>query len=142
MELQLSLRALHLAGAILWFGGTISIGLIAYRLGDPRQAEALRDVSRKLATPGMIVAWLGGLAMLALGWSGYARAGWMHGKLLLVFIASGVTGVLSARLRKWAAGEDVAVSSVRTLSFVLLGIMVLILVAVLLGPSLMSSSAG
>lgn len=136
-ELQLGLRALHLAGAILWFGTSITVGLVAYRLGDPRQADALRDVTRKLATPGMIIAWLGGLTMLALGWSGYARAGWMHGKLLLVFIASGMTGVLSARLRKWAAGEDVAVESMRKISIALLVIMLLVLVAVLLGPLLL-----
>ena len=136
-ELQLGLRALHLVGAILWFGTTISVGLIAYRLGDPRQADPLRDVARKLGTSGMVLAWLGGLTMLALGWSGYARAGWMHGKLLLVFIASGLTGVLSARLRKWAAGEDVAVESLRTISFALLGIMLLVVVAVLLGPLLL-----
>lgn len=133
----MGLRALHLAGAILWFGTSISVGLIAYRLGDPRQADALRDVARKVATPGMILAWLGGLTMLALGWSGYARAGWMHGKLLFVFIASGMTGVLSARLRKWAAGEDVAVESMRKISFALLVLMLLVLVAVLLGPSLL-----
>lgn len=133
-ELQLALRAVHLAGAILWFGTAITVGLIAYRLGDPRQAHALRDVARKLATPGMIIAWLGGLTMLAFGWSGYARAGWMHGKLLLVFIASGMTGALTVRLRKWAAGEDVAVESLRRMSFALLAIMLLVLVAVLLGP--------
>ena len=34
-------------------------------------------------------------------------------------------------------GEDVAVASLRTISFVLLGIMLLVVVAVLLGPLLL-----
>ena len=140
-ELSMTLRALHLAGAILWIGGSVIIAFIASRASEHSvQSEtkvALREVMLKFVAPAMVFAWMGGLTLLALGWEGYKRAGWMHTKLLLVFIAAGITGALSARLRKLAAGEEVSPGSLRRLSAVLIILMLLVLIMVLLGPLFM-----
>ncbi|MEZ4287934.1 MAG: CopD family protein [Polyangiales bacterium] len=56
---------------------------------------------RYVTTPSMIVAFAGGLGMLLPNFTAlYAKAGWMHAKLLFVVLFAGVTGALSASLRK------------------------------------------
>src|SRR5262245_32141456 len=100
-------RFLHLLGVILWIGGTLMAALIGSVLSEGGSREAFRAVHRSmlvLSSRGLILAWLGGLVMLAQGWSDYyARAGWMHGKLLLALVASGLTGVIHGRLRRAAS---------------------------------------
>lgn len=134
--LDAGLKALHLFGAVIWMGSAIGMAVLAALATDERAkvAELARRVVKKVANPAMILAWLGGLSLLAHGWSGYARAGWMHGKLLLVFIAAGMTGALGAKLRKLAEGEDV---KVKGLAIALVVVLVLVLVMIELGPHLM-----
>lgn len=143
-ELNLTLRALHLLGAILWIGGAVAVALSAAAVArdakDGAAASALRRVALRVATPGMVLAWAGGLTLLVMGWAGYQRAGWMHAKLLFVLVAAGLTGVLSARLRRWAAGGELAVASVRGLAYGLLGLALLVLFMVFWGPLLMGGT--
>ena len=99
--------------SIIWIGGTIS-GALLVAFGDETSRSAVaasfRSVVQRAINPAMVVAWLAGLAVLLDGWSVlYARAGWMHGKLTLALIVSGLTGVLSGRLRR--AGNNPAAAS-------------------------------
>ncbi len=140
-ELNLTLRALHLFGAVLWIGGAVAVALLAAAVaegtkGDPL-APVLRRVALRVATPGMLLAWAGGLTLLAMGWAGYRSAGWMHAKLLFVFLAAGLTGVLSARMRRWAAGGDLSPRPLRGLAYGLLVLVALVLFMVFWGPLLM-----
>ena len=128
--LQLVLRVVHLFGAVFWLGGivTVTLAVAAYEGSERgKVAAAARGVALKLATPGMILAFVGGLTMLAMGWSGYARAGWMHGKLLLVVIAAGLTGALTGKLRKAAAGQEVGGLGGLAIGLVVLTALVLVL---------------
>ena len=61
-----------------------------------------------VATPSLVLAWLLGawLAQRA-GWFG---AGWLHAKLVLVLLVSGLHGGLSGTLRRLAAQPPVAPS--------------------------------
>jgi len=69
-------------------------------------AGSLRSLALRLATPAMVVVFVCGLAMLIPHFSAhYAHAGWMHAKLTLVLIASGLSGAVTGRLRKVAAGK-------------------------------------
>ena len=133
---NLALRAFHLFGAILWIGGTVAVGLAAAAAAEHRReaSAALRRVALRVAAPGMVLAWVGGLTLLAMGWSGYRRAGWMHTKLLLVLVAAGLTGALTGRLRRWAAGDELSVQAVRGLAFALLVLAGLVLLMVFFGP--------
>lgn len=101
---------LHVFGVILWIGGCVSAAFTAAQLmgtSAATRAEGLSSVRRTLqviATPGLLLAWLGGLTILVNFWDIYARAGWMHGKLTLGIVLSAVHGILLARVRRAATG--------------------------------------
>jgi putative membrane protein len=137
------LKALHLVGAFLWLGTSIGVALVAAAAaGDQRApvAALARRVALRIATPGLVLAFAGGLTMLALSWDLYARAGWMHGKLLLVVIAAGLHGAISGKLRKMAGGAEVG--GLAGLAYAYLAILVLVVIAVLLGPVLLPARTG
>ncbi len=102
--------ATHLIGMALWIGGAATAAMVAAaaaregEAGRPTLAAARRAVLF-VATPGMLLAWIAGLSYLVPNFTTlYARAGWMHGKLTLLIILTGITGVLTGRLRRGAAG--------------------------------------
>lgn len=101
---------LHLLGDLLWIGGCASAAWTAGQLAlAPAEArrEGLAAVRRSLlviASPGLLLAWAGGLAMFLTALDVYARAGWMHGKLTLALVLSALHGVLVARVRRASAG--------------------------------------
>ncbi len=109
MHLDLIFRALHLMAGVLWLGGLTSLALAAVMGPESSESElagALRKVALRLSTPAMVVAFVFGLAMLVPHFSShYAHAAWMHAKLTLVLIASGLSGAVTGRLRKVAAGQ-------------------------------------
>jgi putative membrane protein len=98
-------RIFHVFGVILWIGGMASAAVSAIDLAGRPEAEraagigSIRGALRILATPGLLLAWLGGVAMLMSAWEVYARAGWMHGKITIGVILSAIHGVLLARTR-------------------------------------------
>ncbi len=105
-------RILHIFGVLLWTGGMATGAAAAMTLvGKPeaqREAgmDAVRSALRILATPGLLLAWLGGLTMLVSNWSAvYAHAGWAHGKLTIGILLSGVHGMLLARTRPQRASS-------------------------------------
>ncbi len=125
MGSQLLLRALHLFGALMWIGGTATVAMAAIGLDASSQkggAGALRAAMRRLATPGMLLAFVGGLGILIPSFTTvYARAGWMHAKLLLVLVAAGLTGVISGMLRKAANGErELPIPALRVMGMLVL----------------------
>ncbi|MBC7173472.1 MAG: CopD family protein [Polyangiaceae bacterium] len=134
MAMQLLLRSLHLFGAILWVGGISAVAIVAVALPERVQKEAIgavRGAVTRVATPGMILSFIGGLGMLLPNFTTvYARQGWMHAKLLLVIVAAGLTGAISGSIRKAAAGDKaLAVGSIRGmgLALALIGLFTVIL---------------
>ncbi len=136
--LNLALRALHLFGAILWVGGAVVVALTAATAAETDNRDAVAGLLRRavlrVATPGMLLAWGGGLSLLVMGWAGYQRAGWMHAKLLFVLLAAALTGVLSGRLRRWADGAEVSPAFLRGAAYGLLTLVALVLFMVFWGP--------
>ena len=128
------LHVIHILGVIAWIGGVVSVGLVgALAAGEGKVLAAARAVSLRVATPGLVLAWLGGLTMFIMHIDVYKRAGWMHAKITLALIAAALTGVLSGKLRKAAAGQDVASSTLRNLAMGTLFIAVLNVVLAFLG---------
>lgn len=127
-------RIAHLIGIIVWLGSTIAIGLVAAfagQGGDSASVRIARKVNVMVATPAMLLAWIGGLGVLVPGWATlYSKAGWMHGKLTLALIATGITGVLTGRLRRAAKGERTAKPGL--LQGLTIGVLVIALLAVVL----------
>jgi putative membrane protein len=139
MSVQLLLRAFHIFGAILWVGGVAAVSAVAATL--PAEAKkgaagALRGGVLHVVTPGMALAWIGGLGMLLPSFTTvYAHAGWMHAKLALVLLASALTGVITGAIRRSAAGEaELAVGKVRALGFSVMAIGLLVVLLVILRP--------
>ena len=63
-----------------------------------------RRLLKAIINPAMIVTWLAGLY---LAWSGHwLSAGWLHGKLLLVIILSGVHGFFSRWVKDFAKDQN------------------------------------
>lgn len=108
------LKALHIIAVIFWMAGMLYLPrLFVYH----HQSEPGGELERALLTqernllkiiinPAMIVVWLIAIIMLVVN-SGLLSQGWMHGKLLLVLILSGIHGFYAGAQKKFARGERV-----------------------------------
>ncbi len=108
-------KALHLIFVIFWMAGLFMLPrfLVYHRATAPGSAEAALWIEREarlrriILTPAMTVVWLLGLALAAnIGLlDGGAGLGWLHVKLLLVFLLSGYHGWAAGFSKKLARGE-------------------------------------
>jgi protoporphyrinogen IX oxidase len=106
------LKALHVIAIIAWMAGMLYLPrLFVYHAEAPKgsiQSETFKIMERRLLkaiiNPAMIVTWVLGLV---LAWQGaWWTAGWLHGKLLLVLILSGLHGIYVRRLKEFAADRN------------------------------------
>ena len=106
------MKAAHIISVIAWMAGMLYLPrLFVYHceaeIGS-RQSETFKVMERKLLkaiiNPAMVATWLFGLY---LAWSaGWFASGWLHAKLLLVLILSGVHGFLTSRVRDFALDRN------------------------------------
>jgi putative membrane protein len=106
------IKALHVIGVIAWMAGLLYLPrLFVYHsetaLGS-KQSETFKTMERRLLkaimNPAMIATWLAGLY---LAWAGHwFSAPWLHSKLLLVVLLSGVHGFFSRRVKDFAADRN------------------------------------
>ncbi len=110
--LYLWLKALHVIAVISWMAGMLYLPrLFVYHAGVPvgsPQSETFKVMERRLLraiiNPAMIVTLILGLW---LAWDGaWFRAGWLHGKILLVVLMLGVHGVLAGSVRRFAGDRN------------------------------------
>jgi putative membrane protein len=125
-------RYLHFLGVVFWLGSALAAALAAAYgpKADGGMAHALRKVTVRITTPSMVIAFAGGLGMLIPRFVDvYAKQGWMHAKLTLLLILAGATGVLTGRLRRWAAGQNVSQQTFARLAWVigLIGVLIVTL---------------
>jgi putative membrane protein len=66
-----------------------------------------RRLMRFIINPAMIVTWIIGLLMLWANFDFIMSAGWMHAKLTLVFLLSGVHGMFSKWRKNFERDENV-----------------------------------
>ncbi len=102
------LKAFHVLAVISWMAGMLYLPrLMVYHVDAPPgsvQSETFKVMERRLLrgimTPAMIVTWVLGLY---LAWAAFGfKGGWLHGKILLVVLLSGVHGYLVGRVRDFA----------------------------------------
>lgn len=105
-------KALHVVAVIAWMAGMLYLPrLFVYHVEAERgsvQSETFKVMERRLLraiiNPAMIVTWAAGLW---LAWYGFAfQAGWLHAKLALVLVLSGVHGYLSGAVRRFAEDRN------------------------------------
>ncbi|GGF75702.1 membrane protein [Azorhizobium oxalatiphilum] len=106
------IKALHVMAVISWMAAMLYLPrLMVYHckaeVGSV-QSETFKIMERRLlkgiCNPAMIVAWLAGVYLIYEG--GWIKSGWLHGKLLLVFILSGVHGMIVRWVKDFAADKN------------------------------------
>jgi putative membrane protein len=106
------IKALHVIAVIAWTAGMLYLPrLFVYHceaeIGS-RQSETFKVMERRLLrlimNPAMIVTWLAGLYLAGSGH--WFSAGWLHGKLFLVLLLSGVHGFFSRCVKNFAADRN------------------------------------
>ncbi len=122
---------LHLVAMVLWVAPMIAVPALLSRYAPhaPKAdvTERLRATFRGLATPGLALTWILGIANAVQG--GWFDDGWLHVKLVFVLALSALHGVMSARLRRLEGGGEVP-GLLRNLHWIVL--------ALLLGAVLMA----
>ena len=110
--MYLWLKAAHVIAVIAWMAGMLYLPrLFVYHAeagpGTP-QAETFKVMERRLLrliiNPAMVATWALGLWLAYEG--GFFRSGWLHGKLALVLILSGLHGYYSAAVRAFAEDRN------------------------------------
>ena len=111
-HMVLWIKALHVIAVIAWMAGMLYLPrLFVYHCeaeAGSKQSETFKVMERRLLkaiiNPAMIATWLAGLY---LAWSGHwFSAGWLHGKLLLVLLLSGVHGFFARCVKDFAADRN------------------------------------
>lgn len=108
------IRALHIISVMAWMAGMLYLPRLFVYHADvakgSEMSETFKIMERRLLkiiiNPAMIAAWVFGMLMLYSNWGVYKTAGWMHTKLLLVFLLSGVHGMLAKRVKVFARDEN------------------------------------
>src|SRR5688572_15480061 len=95
------IKALHVIAVIAWMAGMLYLPrLFVYHCeaeAGSKQSETFKVMERRLLraiiNPAMVVTWVAGLWLTFDG--GFLKSGWLHGKLVLVLILSGLHGFLT-----------------------------------------------
>lgn len=138
-ELYLWLKAAHVVAIIAWLAGMLYLPrLFVYHSevapGSP-QSETFKVMERRLLraiiNPAMVATWVLGLWLMWEG--GFFRSGWLHAKLALVIVLSGLHGYFSAAVRAFAEDRNIRssrhwriVNEVPTI--LMIGIVILVIV--------------
>lgn len=111
------LKSLHIIAMVAWMAAMLYLPrLFVYHAGVPvgsARSELFKVMERRLLkaimTPAMIATWVFGLW---LAWEGgFFRSGWLHAKLALVLLLSGVHGMLAASVRRFAEDRSMRSSA-------------------------------
>ena len=105
-------KALHIISVIAWMAGMLYLPrLFVYHCAaEPGsvQSETFKVMERRLMraiiNPAMIATWVFGIWLVWQG--GWLSASWLHAKLALVIVMSGVHGMLSRYRRDFAADQN------------------------------------
>lgn len=104
------IKALHVISIIAWMAGMLYLPrLFVYHCGAERgsvQSETFKVMERRLLkaiiNPAMAGTWIFGITMIALNPELLKGQGWLHAKLTLVLVMSGVHGILAKYVRLFA----------------------------------------
>jgi protoporphyrinogen IX oxidase len=107
-------RAVHVMAIISWMAGMLYLPrLFVYHCGaqiGSQQSETFKVMERRLlrgiTTPAMIATWILGLWMIALRPEVWTSAHWLHVKLTLVAVLSGLHGMLARWTGDFAADRN------------------------------------
>jgi protoporphyrinogen IX oxidase len=137
--MYLFLKAFHIIAVISWMAGMLYLPrLFVYHCAaEPgsAQAKTFEVMEHRLLayimTPAMALTWILGLVLVWQG--GWMTAGWLHAKLLLVLVMSGMQGFLSRCAKDFRAGKNMRsqkffrlINEVPTILMILIVILVVV----------------
>ncbi len=110
----LILKAIHIIAFVVWFSGLYYLLRIIVQHAETNQSgegEVLgkhyssieKRLLKNVIRPAMLITFIAGIAMLVLH-SEYLKNGWMHVKLLLVFLLAGFTESHGKVVKKLSQG--------------------------------------
>ena len=111
-SIDLWIKVLHIVAVISWMAGMLYLPrLFVYHAeAEPKSvtSEQFKVMERRLlrgiVNPAMIAVWITGLL---LAWrEGYFLSPWLHAKLALVLLLTGLHGFFSARVRAFAEDRN------------------------------------
>ena len=111
-DYYLWIKAIHIIAVISWMAGMLYLPrLFVYHVDTEigsQQSETFKVMEKRLLraiiNPAMLATWAAGLW---LAWKGFGfSGGWLHAKIALVLVMSGVHGYLSAAVRKFAEDRN------------------------------------
>jgi protoporphyrinogen IX oxidase len=106
-----SALVLHVLAVVVWVGSSVLAGVLAARAtveAEPTRGAVLalvRTTFSKVSTPALLLAWVAGLAMFVLSFDAYRHAVWLHVKITVALVLSGLHGALLARMRPERAAK-------------------------------------
>lgn len=115
MNHYLLLKALHIIAVIAWMAGLLYLPrLFVYHAGAAKGSELSETLKtmeyrllRYIMAPASIATWLFGGLMLYANWDGLMTgAGWMHAKLTLVVLMTGLHHVFAKWRKDFAKDEN------------------------------------
>lgn len=110
--LYLWIKAFHVIAVISWMAGMLYLPrLFVYHAEAAKgsiQSETFKIMERRLLkaiiNPAMIATWLLGIVLIWQG--GWIASGWLHAKIALVFVLSGMHGVLARTVKDFAVDRN------------------------------------
>jgi protoporphyrinogen IX oxidase len=135
------IKAFHVIAVISWMAGMLYLPrLFVYHSETPKgsiQSDTFKIMERRLLkaiiNPAMMLTWMLGLILIWQG--GWITSGWLHAKILLVLVLSGVHGFLSKTVKVFAADQNVRPAKFyRLLNEVPTVLMILIVILVIVKP--------
>lgn len=104
----LVIKTLHVVAMVIWLSGMIFVPLTLSRMAgagsiEAKQVAQLRKGFSTLATPAMLAVW--GLGLYLAYDAGLFGDAWLHAKLALVMVMSGLHGALSGQLRQMSGAR-------------------------------------
>ena len=102
--------SLHIISMVAWMAGMFYLPRLFVYHADAKAGSELsetfkimeRRLLRIIMTPAMILTWVFGIWLIVLSDFTYLKMGWMHSKLLLVLLMSGLHGFFAASVRHFA----------------------------------------
>jgi putative membrane protein len=139
--MYLWLKAFHVIAVISWMAGMLYLPrLFVYHAGvapGSPQSETFKVMERRLLkaiiNPAMVATWVLGLW---LAWEGgFARAGWLHGKVALVLALSALHGLFARWVKDFAADHNTrSTKFYRIINEIPTVIMIVVVVLVIVKP--------
>ena len=107
-------KALHIISVIAWMAGLLYLPrLFVYHCDAPvgsQSSETFKVMETRLVqaimTPAMLATWLFGLALLAASPAVDWGSGWLHLKLFLVIVMSGLHGMMARWRREFLVDRN------------------------------------